>query len=115
MSNLRTIFWLSLLTLATVAANVLVSYRMPVARALPNLTLLDPSLTVESVTISRPGEAQTVLKKEDRWTLVRPFAGPADGQVILRMLDALASTPVGDTLSKTERQKLGRTLDDFGL
>ena len=115
MSNLRTIFWLSLLTLATVAANVLVSYRMPVARALPNLTLLDPSLTVESVTISRPGEAQTVLKKEDRWTLVRPFAGPADGQVILRMLDALTSTPVGDTLSKAERQKLGRSLDDFGL
>ena len=51
MSNLRTIFWLSLLTLATVAANVLVSYRMPVARALPNLTLMDPSLTVESVTV----------------------------------------------------------------
>lgn len=115
MSNLRTIFWLTVLTLAAVAANVFVAWQSPTTKVLPNRTLMDPGFRAERITLSRPGASDTVLLKGVRWSLERPYAGAADAQVIMRLLDTLMTTSVGSVLSEAEQVKLGKHLGDFGL
>lgn len=115
MNNARTIFWLFVLTLAAVAANVFLAWRVPAVRALPRRTLLDPSFAPTSLIVARAGAPETVLRKDERWTLVRPYSGAVDAQVVLRLLDVLAATPVGDSMTDAELLKLGRTRKDLGL
>lgn len=116
MTNARAIFWLLLATLLSGAANLLLSWRAPATRTMQrHPTLLDPSDRPTSVEIVRPGAPRTVLRKEGLWTLAQPYSGSVDERVVLRLLDALASTPVEDSLTDDELLKLGRTRADFGL
>ena len=115
MSNVRAIFWLLAGTLAAIAANVLLSMRAPSARSMQRHSLVDPSFAASSVSISRSGEQTVVLSRTDRWTLVEPFAGGADQQLVLRLLDSLSFTAVEDALSEQALARLGRTRDDFAL
>lgn len=115
MRNARLIFWLFLATLAAGAANFLLSLQKPIVQELPNRTLVDPSLVITSLTISRPGQPSIILSKSDRWRLTAPYVGNVDEQVVLRLLDAFAFATIEDVLPEKELNKIGRTREDFGL
>ena len=67
------------------------------------------------VTLRRPDAAATVLVKSTRWQLVSPYSGSVDEQVVLRLVDALAFTPLDDSLSESDLLRRGRTRADFQL
>ena len=115
MNNARAILWLFVITLAAVAANVFLSWRAPAVRRLQRRTLLDSSFDPKRIEIDRADAPKTVLGKTDKWRLVRPYAGAADAQVVLRLVDRLTVTPIEASLSNAELAKLGRMRDELGL
>lgn len=115
MSNLRVIFWLLAATLVAVGANVFLSWQKPNVRSMQNKTLVDPSGEIVSITISRPGEPSVILTKGKRWQLTSPYSADVNERIVLKMLDALSYSTIGDILPESELVKLGRSKDDFGL
>ena len=115
MNNLRTIFWLLVVTMAAVSADVFVSWRTPGDAVRPNHALMDPAFSANRITLLRPGAPDTVVEKTDRWSLVRPYAGSVDAQVVLRLLDALSAVPVSEVMSGAELLRLDKDRGNFGL
>ena len=117
MKNMRIIVWLIVGIAALVGVNVLLSLNDSQETAIvPRSSLLsvrDDSVSL--VEISRNGVVDSVLTRTGSWRLVEPFAGSVDESVVLKLLDALAYSPVDDSLGDQELLKLGRTRADFGL
>ena len=118
MSNRRVIVWLTLLLVATVGANVLLSwYGSPAGRAhaLQRRTLTEATFTPVRVEIARGGSPAAVLEKSGRWRLTHPYSASVNDEAVLRLVDALVFSPVDDSLTESELLRLGRTRADFGL
>lgn len=115
MSNARMIFYLAMASLVAIGANLFLAWQKPNVRALQNRTLVDPTVEITSITISRPGEPSVILNKNSRWQLSAPYAGDVNERIVLRMLDAFAYQTIVDVLPESELVKLGRTREDFDL
>ena len=111
----RSVALLLLACAAAAAANILLRTQEDGRRAFRNSSLIDPSLNVESIRIERRGSPPTVLEKTPTWRLTQPYAGSVDEPVVLKLLDAIAFTPVTDAMSESELLKLGRSRSDFAL
>ena len=116
MRNLKSILVLLLGIALLAAANIaLVLYRGDSARIVRRTTLVDASLTPTRITLVR-GKERMTLAKAVRWRLAEPFAGSADEQVVMKLLDALVFTPIRDTVSDSELLRIsGRTRTDLSL
>lgn len=80
-------------------------------------SLLDfPDDAVSMLVIRRAGDPMpTVMMRSGEWRLLEPFAASVDEQTVLRLVDALAYSPIVDRLSDQELVRLGRNREDFGL
>ncbi len=79
-------------------------------------TLADGAADYTSIVVARRGEPPAVLEKDAAaWMLKRPFASEVNEANVLRLLDALAQTPVSDSISENELLRLGRTPADYEL
>ena len=117
MKNARAIFYLLALIAAVVALNVFLSYSgaRTVAPA-GRLHLVMRTDDVRTVRLERKGSPTVILEREaGLWRLVEPFHGSADLQAVMKLVDALEQTPLSDTVSDAELERLGRMLSDFGL
>lgn len=115
MNDKRTIIWLLLAAVFTIAANVFLSYRRPMVAPMQDRIILSPSFETSRIEITRPGEPKTILEKDSQWKLVAPFPSSVDVPIVLRMLDAFVTMGAEDSLTDGELLKLGRTREDFGL
>ena len=117
MKNLRVIVWFSVGIVALAAANAWLSLDGSQNTALvPRASLLTvPDDTVSLLEISRNGAVESVLTRTGNWRLVEPFAGDVDESVVMKLIDALAYAPIGESLGDQELLKLNRTRADFGL
>lgn len=118
MSNRRLLLWLVLGIALLAVVNLLLS-RNGAARSETHqrVGLLDfPDDAVSMLVIRRAEDAAaTVMTRAGEWRLIEPFSASVDEQLVFRLLDALAYSPVGDQLSDQELIHLGRTRADFGL
>lgn len=118
MSNRRQlwILFLGVITLAVI--NALLSRSATTGSdAVQRGSLLDfPDDAVSMLVIRREGDPMpTVMMRSGEWRLLEPFAASVDEQTVLRLLDALAYSPILDRLSDQELIRLGRVRADFGL
>lgn len=115
MNRARQVFWLFVLCLAAVGANValyLCHARLPPPR---HGALLGAAMDPSRIVVERQGAKPTVLAKTDVWRLKEPYAASVDEQVVLRLVDALLFSSAEDAISEGELLKLGRTRADFRL
>ena len=116
MRNRRAILLLLVAIALATAANLMV-YRggsaVPVAR---RTALADLQGDVTRISLARKGDAETVLERDAAGgRIVEPFVGRADGQAVMKLIDALSITPIQDATSDSELLRLGRTRADFSL
>ena len=117
MKNSRSIFWMVALIIMVLAAHALLSYKGGAERALVRRSVLSgisPDRIV-SVRIRRPGSPDATLARINGWRLVDPYASYADERVVMKLIDALASSEIEESLSGSELFRLGRSRDDLGL
>ena len=116
MRNRKAILFLCLAVLALAAANLAVYFNPDGETSVKRPSLVPLRDDVNGIRLSRPGAADTVLEKGPlRWRLVAPYAGSVDEQVVLKLVDALAMTPVSEAITDAELLKLGRSRADFTL
>lgn len=117
MTNKRTIMWLLIGILLLAGANFMLARNATHKAALVQKTslLTIPDDAVSLIEVSRNGEVESLLTRTGEWRIVEPFSGSADESAVLRLVDALAYTPVKDAYGDKELLKLGRTRADFGL
>ena len=117
MNNRRSIIRLLLAIAALAVANAVLTYCGGVeTRLVKRETLVPVSMEVNSVTLHRAGEPLMRLEKVgSEWRLKEPFAAMADSGMAMRLVDALALTPIDDMLSDSELLRIGRNRADFQL
>lgn len=116
MRNRKAILFLCLAVLALAAANIAVYFNPNGETAVRRRSLIPLRDDVSRIRLTRPGTADTVLEKGPvRWRLVAPYAGSVDEQVVLKLVDALAMTPIAETITDAELLRLGRSHADFSL
>lgn len=119
MSNRRAIAFLLAGIALLSAALALLSWR---ARAVASEATRNTLCTfapeaVEGVEIVRDGTNVTRLARDDAgaWSLVEPYAAPADAAPVARLVDALTLQPLVDLRTAAELAELGEDFADFGL
>lgn len=115
MSSIRSIVWLALITVIALVANFAVSRYAPPSASLKTSPPVDPSFVPSKVVIERKGFPESVLFRDGRWRIAKPYSGMADAHSVMKLVDSLVFAPVEDAISSVELLRLGRTLDDFGL
>ena len=115
MNNRKSIVFLLFAIAALLAANVFLRPRTRHSPVAPMRSLLDGGFACSRLTVERKGAPTAVLERSDEWKFVRPYSGKVDERAVLKVLDALAFTPVADVLSDSELLKIGRTRADFAL
>lgn len=117
MKNRRMILWLLVALAVTIGAHVLLSYKGGVGAALvARKTLLDVSRDAPTqLVVARAHEKPARLTQTGEWQLVEPYAARVDDRTVLKLLDALASSEIDETIGDSELMKLARTRADFGL
>ena len=116
MSNRRSIAILLFLLAAAVGANLWLDLaRFSGGEVVRRAVLAPDADRAVAFEISRADGSRLRLAKSDGWRIERPFAAEADRSVLTRLVDALAFTPVVDSLDDDEALRLGRTRADFGL
>ena len=116
MKSPKSIFVLAVLALALAVLNV--SLRRPGAdaRSMDRLVFADLSSDVCGLRLVRPSAPSAELRlAEGKWRLVSPFSGSADAQAVMRVVDALARTPVVDTVTDAELVRLSRSRAELAL
>jgi hypothetical protein len=101
-----------LLSVVNVAISKFGGEKKGIARG---LTLLDPSVEASAIRIEKKGCPDVMLAKASAWRLAEPYSAEVDEREVLRFIDALAQTPVSDSISDSELLRLGRTRADFDL
>lgn len=116
MKNRKIILLLLLACAAVGTLDVMIYARRPEGKT-ARTVLVDMSEEFPSrVSIVRKGGAKTVLEQRSgHWMLSSPYAGHADDQVVLKLLDVLANTPVPDSCSDSELIRNGWTRADYSL
>lgn len=116
MRNAKTIIVLLTLVLLTGTLNFFYFRDLGGADLSKQFVLAELSSDVVSVRVERTGAPPTVLSFDSGdWRLTSPFSGSADGQTVLRLVDALTQTPVVDVRSDSELLKIGRSRSEFSL
>lgn len=67
------------------------------------------------ITLDRGDGSHLVLASLGTWRFFEPFDALADDAEVRKLLDALAFSPVEDSISELEMLRLGRQRSDFGL
>lgn len=115
MNNRKSITTLLIAIALLLAAHVLLRPGTRRTSVLSSRTLIDGGDECTRLIVERKGEPVAVLAKAGEWKIVQPFSGTADGQSVLKVLDALSFTPVTDVISDAELLKLGHSRADFAL
>ena len=116
MRNTKSIVLLLACSAAAAALDGYLYFGRSDLRASDRPALADVRADVRQVRIERKGAASTVLENADgQWRLTKPFAGSADRQIVMKLLDAILQTPVSDAISDAELLRLGKTAADFAL
>lgn len=115
MKNRRII--LALLFVAVVLAGVefLLSSRAGRQAKLGADVLVPAAADAMRIAVERRGELPVVLEREGAWRIASPFLSEVDSAAVMRMLDALAQSPVEESASDAELLRRGRTRDDYAL
>ena len=115
MSSVRSIVWLALIAVAALAVDFTLSRCAPPASSLKNSPPVDPSFAPSKVVIERRGLSASVLVRDGRWRIARPYSGMADEHAVMKLVDSLVFAPVEDAMSSAELLRLGRSPEDFAL
>ena len=116
MSNGRSLFWLTLVTVAAVTANVLLSICQGNANSsAKRISLLDVDSDVTCIRLLRKNERPIALVNSDGWKITAPYNAAASTSAVLKLLDVLTTYTPKDVISEDELLKLGRVREDFGL
>lgn len=117
MRNTRTIIWLAsgigLIAAIHLALDI---HGSGVSRMAGRSSIAESADAASAVSIKRSDSAAVVMSKASgEWRLVSPFRASADLHAVLGLLDALAFTPIVDSMDEAELRKMGRQRNDFGL
>ena len=116
MKNRKTILVLLLSIAALAVANVAVYFGAGGAKRVRRASLADFPGEIVRIAIERKGAAPTeIVRGDNGWRIVAPFAGTADGRVVMRMLDNLSIAPIQDVITDSDLLRLSRTHADFAL
>ena len=119
MSNRRFIvfFLVGIAFLSAVLAFLSWRARAVASEATRNTLCTFPPEAVEGVEVVRDGTNVTRLVRNEMgaWSLVEPYAAPADAASVARLVDALTLRPFGDLRTAAELAELGEDFADFGL
>lgn len=116
MNNARAIAWLVFAVALAAAGHVLLDMRGGAPALMRRAALAPHADEARSVTVRRAGGPAVVLESSSgTWRMERPFRSAADQGAVMRLLDALAFSPVQDSMDDAELAKLGRRRRDFGL
>ena len=115
MSNRRTILFLLLAIAGVVAADFMLRRGNTGSVAASRRILVEEADDVRRIVIERKGGLPVVLERGIRWSLVEPFTGSVEEQVVIRMLDALSFARIVDAVSEEKLLRDGRTRADFAL
>lgn len=119
MSNRRFIvfFLVGIAFLSAVLAFLSWRARAVASEATRNTLCTFPPEAVEGVEVVRGGTNVTRLVRNEMgaWSLVEPYAAPADAASVARLVDALTLRPFGDLRTAAELAELGEDFADFGL
>ena len=116
MNNARSIFWL-LLGIALVAgAHFALDVRVGASRIVRRTALYEDADEATGLLVRRAGSPDTELSKASgAWRLTEPFNASADPRSVMKFVDALAFSPIRDSMEDSELARLGRGRADFGL
>ena len=117
MKNMRAIVWISFAILLVFSAHLVLDIRgARLHRIVMRGTVARSADAASAVTIKRKGEPTIVISKASgEWRLVSPFNASADSYAVLELIDALAFSPILDSMDDAELRKLDRSRNDFGL
>ena len=115
MRNLKTILFLLAALVALAVAEIVLNVNGRRGRVLARAFLAEGAPDSTSLMLERRGEPPTALVKDVAWRMTRPFAADVEEPVVLKLLDALAKTPVEESISEAELLRLGRTRADYAL
>ena len=111
MSNRRFIvfFLVGIAFLSVVLAVLSWRARAVASEATRNTLCTFPPEAVEGVEVVRDGTNVTRLVRNEMgaWSLVEPYAAPADAASVARLVDALTLRPFGDLRTAAELAELG--------
>ena len=116
MKNRKTILLLLLAIGVLAVANYVVYFAPGGARSVRRASLVDFHGEVVRISVEQKGAAPTEIERDfGDWRIVAPFAGHADGQAVMRMIDRLTVIPPLDVITDSELLRLSRTRADFAL
>ena len=117
MRNMRTIVWIFFAILLVFSAHLVLDIRgSRLHRIVMRGTVARSADTASAVTIKRKGEPAIVISKASgEWRLVSPFHASADSYAVLELIDALAFSPIVDSMDDSELRMIDRNRNDFGL
>ncbi len=119
MQTNRLLLWLCVICLVLSGVHVLMSVKGGASRAIVARThlLTEPVHSVTSLTFTCASETGQVfrLEKRNKWRITEPFVSFADGQAVLRLLDALTTGEIQGSYAISELSRLGKSTADFGL
>ena len=116
MRNARSIAWLSFGTVLLAAAHFALDIRAVGTGLLRRATLSSVADGATALRVRCGDSPWTELScTSGEWRITEPFSASADKIAVMRLLDALAFSPVTDSMSYAELEHLGRRREDFGL
>lgn len=116
MRNRRTVLYLLLLIALLLGANLFVRYGIREIKVSGRQTLVEDAEGIYGIRLERKGILAASLKRADgKWRLDEPYSASVDEKVVLKFVDALATTPITDVIGESALLKLGRTRADFSL
>ena len=116
MTNWKSVFILLVLLALLIGAHLVLRYGADERRTTGRQTLVEDQDGVCRITLEREGHVSAVLERRElKWSLVAPYAGSVDDQVVMRFMDVLSLAPITDVIGESALLKLGRTRGDFSL
>lgn len=117
MSNARVISWVASAIALSVIAHLILDIRgSGISRIARRGTIAPGADAASAISVKCNGKPAALLSKASGdWRIVAPFRASADRQAVLEFLDALAFSPILDSMDDMELRKLDRNRQDFGL
>lgn len=117
MSGRRAILWLLFASLFLSGVHFLLNLKGGRSSgALVRRVVLAPRADdATAVSVVSPVSTTALSRVSGEWRVVVPFQAAADTRTVLRLLDALAFSPITEAMTDAELLKLGRQRADFGL
>ena len=117
MSNRRSIFWLSVVIAAMALVHLALSYRGGESARISRRSALVDDFAEKwtRISIEKGGTNLMKMAKGRYWRLEEPYSSSVDESAVKRMLDALSTAQIEDSMSDAELFRLGRARRDFQL